>query len=84
MSDKKRAPGVAVEDLWTRLKNAGIEVPANVSRIIIDAKAGGVVVIHWSCFADQDLTDVIADVIVDIQKGKRVASGPGTPKEPDV
>ena len=77
---KQREPAVAVADLWTRLKEAGIEVPANVSRIIVDAQAGGVVEIHWSCFADKDAMEVIADVIVDVQKGKRVRTGPGTPK----
>ncbi len=77
---KERELAVAVVDLWTRLKAAGIELPANVSRIIVDAPAGGVVEIHWSTFADKDAMEVIADVIVDVQKGKRVKVSPVTPE----
>lgn len=69
---KKRKVAFSTQEFWKLLIDAGIEVPANVSRIIVDAKADGVVMIHWSCFADPDAAKVIADVIVDVQKGKNV------------
>ncbi len=77
---EEREPCVAVTDLWTRLKAAGIDLPANVSRIIIDCPCGDVVRIHWSTYADKDAMEVIADVIVDVQKGKRVRVSPATPE----
>lgn len=77
---KVRVAAVPTATLWDRLKTAGIDLPANVSRIIVDAKAGGVVEVHWACFADEDVMEVISEVIVDVQKRKRVRTGPSTPE----
>lgn len=67
---KKRDPGISTAELWQMLIAAGIEVPANVSRIIVDAKADGLVEIIWKCFADPDVAEVVVDVIADVQKRK--------------
>lgn len=60
---KESVVAISVHEFWRRLKQAGVQLPDNCRRIIIDAEAGQALKVYFECFANNDLAEVSSDIL---------------------
>lgn len=63
-ADVKRArqrPGP--DTLWQILRSAGVTLPEDITRIIIDARVGNVVQVYYQCYAQHEVFGAGLDIL---------------------
>jgi hypothetical protein len=51
-------------DLWKQLKDAGVNLPDEISRIVIDVKANETIKVYYETNASKKMLDVVVENLI--------------------